>query len=477
MTETEEKIPTRRELRERKTKNRRTWTLAVPFFAVLFALSVIAFIIPLRPTESIGEKRSLAEFPEFSVGTLLSGEYFDGISLWFSDTFPGRETWIAASTRLDTLHGLNDVVIYGEIGSADEIPVVTDTPDETAEPTETPTPTATPSPTPEPTLPPTPEVVVTSPPEDSVEHWSGIYTDNDADVIFGNVIQIGDAAFAYYGFSEYMSDRHVALMDNCAEILAEYDIDLYDILVPTSVGVLVSSDYMEKLNCSDQGASISYIFSQENDLVKKVNIFNTLVDHNTEYLYFRTDHHWTALGAYYGYAQFCAVAGYDAAELSDFTELDMGEYYGSFYSTCAQSSKLKVDNVYAYDPPGNFDVMITNANGETFPWTVLTDMSKSSIYSKYMCFIAGDNPLTVITNNDLPDAPDCVVIKDSFGNPFVPYLTQNYHTIYVLDYRKYGTMRLRHFVQYYGVDDVLIVESLTMAQGDGTLDLLEWLCG
>ena len=160
----------------------------------------------------------------------------------------------------------------------------------------------------------------------------------------------------------------------------------------------------------------------------------------------------------------------------DFEELDMGPFLGSFYGSCSQSSKLREDNVLAYDPPGDISMTITKDNGSSFPWPVLTDMSKSSIYSKYMTFLGGDHPLVTITNNDLPDGPNCVVIKDSFGNPFAPYLSQHYHNVYVIDYRKYSEMTLSYFVQYYDIDDVLLTESLAMAQGSGTLDLLEWFC-
>ena len=72
---------------------------AVVFFVLLAALTVTAFIIPLRPTLSYAEKRRLTEFPRFSVASLLSGEYFDGISAWFSDTFPGREGWMALQSE------------------------------------------------------------------------------------------------------------------------------------------------------------------------------------------------------------------------------------------------------------------------------------------------------------------------------------------------------------------------------------------
>ena len=458
----------------RRAENRSRLRTAAPFFVVLFVLTAVAFVIPLRPTESVSEKRRLTEFPKFSVETLFSGEYFDQIGLWFSDTFPFRDYWMSVSTRLGELHGINDVVIYGDLGEADELPPADATPEPTPEQSAEPTPT--PEPTPEPTPPPTPEVVLTSPPEESVEHWGGLEVDDETEVIYGNVLQIGDAAFAYYGFSQYGSDRHVKLVNSCADMLEQYGAKLYDILIPTSVGVVVSSDYMELLKCTDQGQTISYIFSQVNENVNAVNVFNTLIEHNDEYLYFRTDHHWTALAAYYSYVQFCKVAGMEPAALEDFTELDMGPFLGSFYGNCSQSSKLREDNVLAYDPPGDITMTITKDNGSAFEWPVLTDMSKSSIYSKYMTFLGGDHPLVTITNNDLPDGPNCVVITDSFGNPFAPYLSQNYHNVYVIDYRKYNAMTLSYFVQYYDIDDVLLTESLAMAQGEGTLDLLEWFC-
>lgn len=460
---------TRRALQKARERRR---LMAVPFFAVLALLTVVSLILPLRPTESRSEKRTLTPFPAFSVSALLSGDYFDGITAWYSDTFPGREGWLKAGSLLEELRGVHDVTLYGDMGTADEIP----TPGASAAPSPTAVPTATPTPASTPTLPPAPTAAVTSPPTESVEHWGGIDADDDADIIFGTVLQIGDAAFAYYGFSQYGSDRHAAMVNNCADVLSEYGVTVYDILIPTSVGVLVSSDDMEKLGCSDQGASISYIFGQESETVQKVNVFNTLVAHNDEYLYFRTDHHWTALGAYYAYGQFCAAAGLEPAALEDFGELVLPGFKGSFYWSCNQNSRLKEDTVYAYDPPGDIEMQITTAEGSTFPWPVLTDMSKADANSKYMTFLGGDHPLTVITNNDLPDAPNCAVIKDSFGNPFSPFLTQNYHNVYVIDYRTYSAMTLRYFVQYYDVDDVLFAESLAMAQGDGTLDLLEWFC-
>ena len=74
--------------KRRMTRRRK---LATPFFTVLFGLALIALIIPLRPTESMREKRRLAEFPKLTAKTFFNGDFFDGVSTWYSDTFPGRE--------------------------------------------------------------------------------------------------------------------------------------------------------------------------------------------------------------------------------------------------------------------------------------------------------------------------------------------------------------------------------------------------
>ena len=67
---------------------------AAVFFCVLLCGMVFSLILPLRPAESIQEKRKLTEFPDFSVESLLNGTYFRGIDDWFSDTFPLRDSFL-----------------------------------------------------------------------------------------------------------------------------------------------------------------------------------------------------------------------------------------------------------------------------------------------------------------------------------------------------------------------------------------------
>ena len=107
-----------------KPKSEHELELAGPFFAVLFLLMLVGFLIPLRPENSERERRKLHEFPPFSVRTLLDGSYFDEISAWYSDTFPGREDMLEISDRLNALHGIgkNEVQLTQLSGTDNECP-------------------------------------------------------------------------------------------------------------------------------------------------------------------------------------------------------------------------------------------------------------------------------------------------------------------------------------------------------------------
>lgn len=448
---------------------------AVPFFVALCVLTVISFIIPLRPTRSHNEKRNLAEFPDFSWAALSSGDYFDDITLWFSDTFPGRDGWIRLSTNTKELHGFQDVVIYGDVSAQETIP------DEYV-------PSVIETRPPEPTVPETEFVEIqttpveteppdTTPPTTPVEEWGGVDAGEGAEIYLGSVIQIDNAAFNYFKFSKSESDRFVNTMTWYSEAVAHReDMNVVTVAIPSSVGVMVESEYQSKIGCADQGDAIEYVYSGLPEDVVAVNIFPTLVEHNDEYLYFRTDHHWTAQAGYYCYREICNAIGREPLELEEYEEWDQGTFRGSLYYKCNQSSKLELDNVYAYNPPGDISMMITGDSGR-FSWPVLTDMSKSKENAKYMTFLAGDHPLCEITNNDLPDGGTCIIVKNSFGNCVAPFFAANYNKVIVVDYREYKAMNMQKMVEQYDADDIIFLITLEVIQDNTYNNLLRKACG
>ncbi|MBQ8264522.1 MAG: hypothetical protein IJY96_07095 [Oscillospiraceae bacterium] len=446
--------------------------LVIPFFVVLYLLTIAAFIIPLRPSYSEIDKRPLTAFPEFSWESLASGDYFDDISTWFSDTFPGRDRWLSFSTTLSELHGWSDVAIVGDVnaGAVTEIPDI---------PIVTPAPAPTPTPTPTPTAAPDAENAPTestpAPAETPPQGWGGVAVDENASISLGSVIQIGDTAFNQLGFSQSSSEVYAGILNGLAEKLRGTGVTLVSAPAPTSVGVMVEGDKLADLNCARQDQMLDYIHALVSDEVVKVDTVRNLIEHNSEYIYFRTDHHWTALGAYYTYVQIMETLGYTPAALSDFTEWDQGEFEGSIYWQARNPRKLKRDNVYAYVPQGDITMTVYGNGdwGEEKP--LISDKSWDNVSNKYLCFISGDNALSVITNESIPDAPNCVLVKGSFGNCFAPFLTQNYHNVYVVDYRKYYRYSMSEFVEAYDVDDIIVLPYLMATQGAEGTDLFKYI--
>ena len=89
-------------------------------------------------------------------------------------------------------------------------------------------------------------------------------------------------------------------------------------IVPTSIDIMLPESTRAGLNTDDQKKAIDYMYGSMLDETKKVNIYDTLMSHNDEYLYFRTDHHWTALGAYYAYEEFAKAKGVKPLPLPTF---------------------------------------------------------------------------------------------------------------------------------------------------------------
>lgn len=409
---------------------------AVPFFLLLAALTVVAWLLPLRPNSSDDEKRQLARFPEFSASALLSGEYFADIDAWFSDTFTFREHWLSASEFIRTLYGSSDIGIYGGLTSSDEVP----------------------DPTPEPTEEISRWDVVDK------DTWHGNVVDEDDFVNFGTVLQIEDACYEFFFFYQAGADRYAQVTSRAAEVAGDRA-QVYSVLAPTAIGIMFDQEYLDKIGTASESEAMRYMYGAMKN-VRGVDTFDALRYHNGEYLYFRTDHHWTAMAAYYAYREFCRTAGYEPADLDDFEEKVFDGYMGSLWSYANRSHSLTPDTVHAFVPPGDITTTVTTVNGTTCGIDLIGDMSNSSAGAKYLCFIAGDNPFTHIQNRSLANGRCAIVIKDSFANCFVPYLTQNYSDIYVIDYRSYRDMTLDGLIDTYGADDIIFVNAISVAQAD-----------
>ena len=386
------------------------------FASIMVIFCIIGLAFFARPERSENEKRELTDFPEFTLESFLSGEYTNQIALWYSDTYPLREPMIEANGAMQSLHGIREEQVIGG-GDADDIP--TDTPAD----------------------------IVFNPTDDGKgESVQGMYLN-------------GDTAYQLYFFNQQNSDSYVSLINDFAASV-DGKARVYDMIVPLHYQIALSADTVKKYNASDCAEAIEYMYSNLSEKVTPIDTLPQLISHNDEYLYFRTDHHWTARGAYYAYVAFCQEKGTSPTSLKDYKRLQFNGFLGTLYANANQPTDMRnnPDYVEAFVPNGINEEKVYDSNGQLIGEyaIVYTKADKYDAGNKYLTFIAGDQPLIEIHNPNIKDGSSIVVVKESYGNAFVPFLVDSYEYVYVIDYRAWSGS-LADFVVENGIDEVLFL--------------------
>ena len=497
-------------------------------FNIIIVLGLITVgIVSLVDTDrtvSIVENRTLASKPEFSIGALLDGSYISELETYYSDTFPGRETLMTYNKTLNGFYrysgkGENNMLILNNTGAAAEGGVSLDDyenavnggsqkPDDTMqnqtpdvpdqpveeEPSEGQDPVQDPvdgeeqlqdpelGKLPEKPIDPGPtdeEIIDSNAPDDS-----GWETEGDAHYDdLGAIIIIGDQAMEIPYKNPSAIERYAAAVSDMAAALP--DVQVYSLVTPNSAEFYMPNDF--RSSSTNQQSMIELCYENMVESVKCVDAYSKLAKRTDQYIYFRTDHHWTARGAYWAYTAFCESAGFDAVSLEDFETGRYDEFVGSLYTWTSQYVQSEAlwnhpDYVEYFLPIREShakyytDSSLTNG----IPISVVsTNISNSSKQNKYLCFISGDTPICVI-ETDVEDGGVCVVLKESYGNAFVPFLTSHYSKIIVIDPREFNhgskpTLDLVSFAQEQGVTDLIAINYPFMINNTTYIAYLERL--
>ena len=224
--------------------------------------------------------------------------------------------------------------------------------------------------------------------------------------------------------------------------------------VPAGAPLLDEDRYLDALSEAVQTAGGRF-----------VDVRQTLADHKGEYIYYRTDHHWTSTGAYYAYQQLCTALGLTPFDPSAHTARTAEGFYGTHYSK-ARTPDAEPDTITYYDLPNALTIYTVTAPGQPAEGetTGLYDTDKLSVYDKYAMFLHGNNGLSCI-KGDGTGRGRILVIKDSYANCFVPYLTANYADIDVVDFRNYN-YGLDQLIADNGYDQILVLYSFDSFKSD-----------
>ena len=441
-------------------------TLGIMLFSlVLFVGFVLGCVLfPMRPEESVLENRKLTKFPKFTADSFLSGEYTSQVSTWFADTFPLRETMVKAEWGIQNKYGLrrdainnvadgDDVPDIDELLSSIEEETPQEEPETVTETAETSSQEAT-----EPTEPPTTEEPETVP--ESVD-GEEMYRMNPQEAGAVNVKDL--VGYCVYGFNRKAADEYAVHVGAMGEAL-KGKARVFELLIPNNSAILLDDATKAEWKLLDERKVIQYFTAmtyQQSKEVKYVNIYDILAEHSSEYLYFKTDHHWTQLGAYYAYVKYCEEAGLTPHDLSEYTEVNSGPFLGSYYKTNGYAQLAEnPDECIGYEPIATNDFTFYDRDQDKMrTGKLVRNMSEYDVAVKYQGFISGDTAYSEAHNPNLSDGSCCIVVKESFGNCFVPFLIDHYETLIVIDYR-YNTNSLVELANRYNSPDIIFCNNL-----------------
>lgn len=279
-----------------------------------------------------------------------------------------------------------------------------------------------------------------------------------------SVIRVDNSAFEPYKYFHETSKNYASIINYIANQINTIS-NVYVIPIPNGYGIVLPDDIQAKISYHNQGDAINKLKELFNEKIKVVDCYDNLMRHRDEYIYFRTDHHWTQLGAYYAYESFCETKNVNHFPLEGRKVSEFSGFLGSLYQRSSGKDPMlgnTPDTVYAYHPVSKSATMtFTDTNGMTYNWDIIHDVTYYPTSEKYSTFAASDSPYAVLKNPEIQDGSSCIVIKESYGNAFVPFLVDHYSTIYEIDYR-YWNGNIVDFAKEMDVDDVIFINNLSM---------------
>lgn len=466
-----------------------------------------------KPTYSEFEKRNLEPAPEFSISSVANGSYTENFDKFFSDNFPMREKFVAYATNLKRFRGIrafnsnakqvidgdSDMYSSGNMEievdenkfkNAEDI-IIQGLPNQTGvnstqpeQNSDTPQiPNVSQNNTPQQPIIPTNEnepqqnqqTVVPQPDENSISqpkvNNNDTQTNSNEQTTQNNgalrgekrdsIYIIGDTAYEYFRGSAKSSSDYINVINTYAKYIPA-GVNIYTMIIPTHTEFGLEG--VDRQVSNEQKPVIEYIGKNLDGRIIYVNPYDKLYTHyqNGEYLYFRTDHHWTIRGAYYAYCEFCEKAGITPIPQESYEVGKIEPFIGTFYSTSKQDPSLRKnpDYVEYFKIPTACTVTRYDTKG---------NMTKGALYytrvggeaNSYLAFMGGDFAyINIRTEN--PNGKKLMIFKESFANPLIGLLAQHYEEIHVADIR-YFPYNAINFINQYGITDVLFCNGIMSA--------------
>lgn len=310
--------------------------------------------------------------------------------------------------------------------------------------------------------------------ESSSSEKPDIHTGEQGGEMSGSVLVLDDGrAIDLYGGGYERGQNYAETLNKLKKLVGD-QVNVFSLVAPTAVSFYLPDNlaYMS----GSEWDNIDYL-NGFLDGVIPVDAYTALSQHVNEDIYFRTDHHWQPLGAYYAAEEFAKTAQVPFAPLSDYETVVMEGYVGTMYGYSGENPAVRnnPDTFTYYKPKNNYTVTYYTQSLEN-PYEAgmfLKSLDNLKVVQWYMVFFGGDGEVAHV-HTDVGNGRKLVIVKDSYGNAFAPCLTNSFEDIWVVDMRDFEKS-ISQLVKDEGLTDVLFCMNSFSATGDNQYKLADKL--
>lgn len=228
---------------------------------------------------------------------------------------------------------------------------------------------------------------------------------------------------------------------------------IYDELTPRYLPLVEQLSLINSIN--------SYLSLKSNDHINTINVAEELLKNKDDYIYYKTDHHWTSYGAYLAYLTYMDYLGLEIVDINNLEKITINNFLGTYYN---RSKYFKADSDFIT----YYNILGLHIEIDGKEQLSLMDLDKFKGSDKYSAFLWGNNGLTKVINENISEerkGSSILIFKDSYANSFIQFLSYNYEIIDIIDLR-YFKESIRNFMKDKDYNEILIMYSFNNLSSD-----------
>lgn len=289
---------------------------------------------------------------------------------------------------------------------------------------------------------------------------------NKTDHLAGNTLINGIYVTDEYLIPEFKTNNKRDALINIINTFVDKNTNVDMMIVPDSIAI--NKDKLKASLSVDELSEIEYLYKTLK--TNNINVYDELKKENdlNNNQYYHSDHHWTTFGAYTAYNKYLTTKQITPLKKDDFIITEMSNDFNGTSSSLAIGFNIK-DSIYTFDTDANLSVNYVFENVQT---DTLYNKKYLSEKDKYAMFLDNNHALIQITNNDINNDSNLLIIKNSYANCFVPLIVNHYKDVYVIDLR-YFKSNVSNFIKENNIQNTLILYNLNNFYSDMSIATLK----